>query len=136
MKLTLLVFTFCVSFKVHADEIGKHLKLFHGKATTIYGKGELMCGESTPQACSRGATTASGAEFDPNVPMVAIAIPKRLKMRPRVIWVKSAWSRCIAVLLLDKKNPKHAEKTPWDITPKLAKMLQVVSHDKLYLCEE
>ncbi len=113
--------------------------MFHGKPASWYGspKGEMMCGNvGNPKPCSRGAVTASGAIFDPAVPSLAIAIPRGLRLKIRLIYVKTVDSACTAVWLTDKKNERYMEKQPWDMSRGLKKLLNSKHGDNLYICEE
>ena len=122
-----------------ALSLTSHLKEASGKRSDVYGiSNELYCGDvGKPQACSKGATTASGAGFDPDLPSVALALPRGFKIRPTLIWVKTLQSKCQAIWLTDKKNPKHSKHRPWDISVAAAKLLGFKgTRDTLHLCNE
>lgn len=117
------------------NSVGAFVKLSNGRITDIYGKGELKCGDPGKAVpCSKGAITASGAVFDPTVPSVALSLPKYLRLRPRLIHIKTKHSDCITIWLLDKKHPRYMPNRPWDITPAAAKLLNTTGKAKIFLC--
>lgn len=115
-----------------------HIKEASGKRADVYGVGELSCGDvDSPRTCSRGAITASGAVFDPTLPSIAISLPKRMRIRPTLIWVKTLSSPCSPIWLTDKKHPRHVVTRPWDVSPAAAKVLKFKgTRDILHICKE
>lgn len=100
------------------------LLLASGLLSTTYGHGEVMCGDvDKPRKCEAGAVTASGIEFDPKLPQIAIAAPKNLIVRPTWIKVRLEDGPCVKVHLVDKMNPRYIGTIGFDLTPKAVELL-------------
>ena len=121
-----------------ALSLAGHLDQASGKRADVYGTGEVYCGNiGYPKPCSKGAVTASGAVFDPNVPSIALSLPRSFKVRPTLIWLKTKQSPCTPIWLTDKKNWKHSAGRPWDVSPAASNLLKFKgTRGYLYLCKE
>lgn len=111
----------------------------NGMIATTYGYGERSCGEIRPQACQKGATTASGIPFDPNRPTAAIALKKASIMHPIVVMIRVEGGMCTPILFIDKKHPRYYRSSkPIDLTPGALRALGVRPHatwsGKVYIC--
>lgn len=85
---------------------------------TTYGWSETMCGDiGTPVPCSYGAVTASGIEFDPEIPMAAIPAPTEMRMRPMFVWMQIGTGPCVPILVADKAHPRWIGNRGFDLTP-------------------
>lgn len=104
--------------------IKKFVLLASNLLATTYGHGELMCGDiGNPAKCEKGAVTASGVEFDPEIPMAAVAAPTRAKVKPIWIWLQYNSRPCVRILLADKMNPRYIGRRGFDLTPAAVKLL-------------
>jgi len=96
-------------------------------ATTIYGAGEMYCGDiGKPQACALGATTASGEAFDPDRVSAAVPAATNVRMRPRYMWLRLRGlpdAPCVRVRINDKKNPRYVGNGGLDLTPEAVRQL-------------
>ena len=104
-----------ISAKNNHDYLFQALKL----PATVYGLGELMCGDiGKPVICAGGAITASGEALWPRlVRSAAIPAPTNYKMRVKRIDIKINDGKCISVRINDKSNPKWIGKRGLDLTP-------------------
>lgn len=87
---------------------------------TTYGYNEKMCGDvHTPRKCNKGATTASGTPFDPEVAIVAVPAPFRaiLPQNISVCFKHTVTGESIWIPVLDKKNPRYIGKGGYDLSP-------------------
>lgn len=95
-----------------------------GLTSTMYGIGESNCGDvGHAVPCDSSATTASGLPFDPTQPMAAIAAPEDFVLDARDIFIKTATSKCIRVLLADKMNERYIGERGFDLTPEVVRRL-------------
>lgn len=78
------------------------------KATT-YGYGEGNCGDpETPRKCTKGAITASGQVFDPDLPTAALPTARSTRIKPFKAYLKAKnGSTCAWILINDKKNWRY-----------------------------
>lgn len=101
-----------------------YLALASGLISTVYGGGEMFCGDiGKAVPCAYGAVTASGEVFDPTVPMAAIAAPSGVRLRSRMISLKIPGGECQPVLLADKMNPRWIGSRGFDLTPAAVALL-------------
>lgn len=101
-----------------------YLAIASGLVSTVYGGGEMFCGDvGKPVACAHGAITASGEVFDPTIPMVAIAAPYGVRLRARMVSLKVPGGECRPVLLADKMNPRWIGVRGFDLTPAAVELL-------------
>lgn len=99
-------------------KLAPYVFIAHGLPATTYGYGEKMCGDiGKPRSCTVGAITASGEAFDPHVASAAIALPTKIRMSAKNIWIRTAKSACIRVRLNDKMNPRYIGKIGLDLSP-------------------
>jgi hypothetical protein len=92
--------------------------------STTYGYGELMCGDpGKVRPCKKGAVTASGDIFDPDIPSMAIAIPANYKMPSVTIQVRDVSGKCHTVRLNDKMNEKWIGHRGFDISPAAVELI-------------
>lgn len=117
------------------------LWLVSGLPATTYGHGGFNCGDvGKPVQCKYGAITASGVVLHPDEPQVAIAIPKKWRIRPRFIYIRTKDSPCVEVHLVDKMNERYVGKRGFDITPGTLRKLGIkpTKHwsDKIYVCNK
>lgn len=77
--------------------------------SSTYGWGEHMCSDydTKPQPCSKGAITASGEIFDPELPTAAVAAPRNLRMRPVVVYMSANGGPCTRIRINDKLNERY-----------------------------
>lgn len=99
----------------------------------------MFCGDvGEPVPCSKGAVTASGEIFDPDMPTMAVFAPARYIMRPTVIPVRLNNNECKFIRVNDKGNPRYINKRGFDLTPSSVKLLGGVSSEywskKIYIC--
>lgn len=143
MRHVLICLACCASVlfprKLLADTMETFLAEAHGEIATVFGFGELSCGSGKrPRRCLKGLKTASGEDFDPNKPQVALALPLKMKVIPRNIWLRLKNGRCTQVRLTDKKSQKVKGK-PWDMTPGAVRALGDVPTPywsaRVFLCE-
>lgn len=86
---------------------------------TVYGFGEMMCGDiGKPVACDKNATTASGEPFDPEIASAAIPLPTPIRMVAFDIEIRAFDGRCVKVRVNDKSNPRWIGRRGLDISPK------------------
>ena len=92
---------------------------------TVYGFNEIKCGPAhAPQSCSFDAITASGHEFDPEIPSAAIPLPHNKIMRPFIICVKNPdTGKKIRLLVNDKTNARWIGKRGFDLSPEAFRQL-------------
>jgi hypothetical protein len=104
---------------------------YSGLGATTYGWGEMYCGPpDTPQECSPGSPTASGALLDPFArPQVAIALKAKTRLRSGLtIQARLPGGKCTTLELVDKKAPRFFQSdSPWDLTPAALFALGAVS---------
>jgi hypothetical protein len=92
--------------------------------STTYGHGERMCGDvGKTRACDRSAVTASGVPFNPDVPMVAIAAPRDMRISAQYIGLRVPGGTCRQVLLADKMNPRYIGERGFDLSPAAVALL-------------
>ncbi len=92
--------------------------------STTYGYNELKCGDvGKAVPCSKGAVTASGVEFNPDVASVAVSAPFKLRLKSQWIRLKVAGGKCHKLKLLDKMHPRYIGKRGFDLTPAAVKLL-------------
>jgi hypothetical protein len=93
-------------------------------SATTYGYGELMCGDiGDPKPCVKGAVTASGEVFDPDIASAAVPTPTDVKMVVHVIGIKSHDGLCIKVRVNDKSNPRWIGSRGLDLSPKAVELI-------------
>lgn len=86
--------------------------------STAYGYGEENCGDyGLPRPCSKGAVTASGEVFDPDLPTAAIFAPRSLKMRAVDVHMQVENGPCIRIRVNDKGNQRYIGKRGFDLSP-------------------
>ena len=102
-----------------------YVQLASGLLATTYGGNHLYCGDiGKPVACLRGAVTASGETFDPDLPTAAVFAPTVLRMRPFNVKLKLRGPmRCQPIRVNDKGNPRYISKRGFDLTPAAVKRL-------------
>lgn len=101
-----------------------YLAIASGLISTVYGGGEMFCGDiGKPRPCAYGAITASGEVFDPSIPMAAIAAPSGVRFRSRMVSLKVPGGECKPVLLADKMNPRWVGVRGFDLTPAAVELL-------------
>jgi len=106
------------------DVIIMYIMIASGLHSTTYGHGELMCGDiGKPRSCSKGAVTASGEVFDPNLPTMAVFAPTRLRMHPVVVPVNIGGGICRFIRANDKGSPRFIRKRGFDLTPSAVRLL-------------
>lgn len=92
--------------------------------STTYGYGEKMCGDpGKAVACDSNAVTASGVPFNPDVAMVALAMPAKLRLKATHIGLRVPGGKCKLVLLADKMNERYVGKRGFDLTPAALRLL-------------
>lgn len=86
---------------------------------TVYGFEELYCGDydSLPVACSVGAVTASGEQFNPEDISAAVPMPRNRVLRITEISLKAHDGSCITVRIIDKKNERYIGSSGLDLSP-------------------
>jgi len=92
---------------------------------TTYGYGEPFCGDiGNPKPCLKGAITASGEVFDPEIPTAAVPAPTGFKLsKPINIWVRLPDQTCVKVRINDKSNPRWIADRGLDLSPKAVELL-------------
>jgi len=95
--------------------------------STTYSYGEMMCGDiGKPVKCQKGAITASGIPIDGKLPIIAIAAPTRMILRPHWVHMQlEGKESCHWLLLADKMNPRYIGKRGFDLTPSALRTLGV-----------
>jgi hypothetical protein len=89
---------------------------------TIYGYGEMMCGDVTPVPCDSNSVTASGKQFNPDGVHVALHMPRNYKL-PRnlkVCFLNSNGNKTY-LTVTDKKGARG-----FDLSPAAVKKLGFV----------
>ena len=107
----------------------------HGKIASVYGYSEKSCGDShRPVRCSENAVTASGQRFDPELPTAAISLPKKKRMPAEgmLVWLRTETSKCVEVLVNDKKNSRYLGKSPLDLSKGALEALIGDSHSRFW----
>lgn len=144
MNIVLLILT-TFSSTVSLAHGSKNIDLYVSKAfgirSTTYGHGNMFCGDvGKPAPCSKGAITASGEVFDPDIPTMAVFAPSKYIIRSTVIPVRLNNNECKFIRVNDKGNPRYIKKRGFDLTPASVKLLGGESSEywsgKLYLCLE
>lgn len=116
------------------------LMVASGLISTTYGYGELNCGDiNAPRKCEKGATTASGLTFDPDIAFVAIAAPTEFALKPSIVYLKTKHGRCHPIVIIDKMNPRYIGVRGFDVSPAGVKLLTgkpatSTWQEKLYIC--
>jgi len=83
-----------------------------------------MCGDiGHPRKCVRGAITASGEEFNPNIASAAVAIPLNMRLRAMDVMMRIGKGPCVKVRLNDKMNPRWIGVRGFDLSPKALELL-------------
>lgn len=101
-----------------------YLMLASGLLSTIYGFGEWNCGDvGSPKPCAEGAITASGEDFNPQLPQVAIAAPFNMRLKAMPIWLRVEGGLCYKVQLVDKLNERYVGIRGFDLTPAAVALL-------------
>lgn len=91
---------------------------------STYGYHERNCGDiDAPAACSKGAITASGEEFDPTLPTAALAVHSGAIMRPVTVIMRVGSGPCVPIRVNDKMNAKWIGKRGFDLSPAALKAL-------------
>lgn len=92
---------------------------------TVYGKGELMCGDPGKVVpCDSNATTASGDPFDPQALTVAVPLPAKRIMRPMRLCLENPQTgKRVWVTVNDKANERWIGQRGFDMTPATYKAL-------------
>lgn len=105
--------------------VDKFISIALGILSTTYGYGEIMCGDiDNPKECSKGALTASGEVFDPNMPTMAVFSPTKMRMGSIVIYVKlRKVGKCEYIRVNDKGNPRYIGSRGFDLTPAAVRLL-------------
>jgi hypothetical protein len=143
MRHVLVCLACCASVLFPRRLIAQPLEAFlaeaHGEVATVFGFGELSCGSGKkPRRCLKGLKTASGEDFDPDKAQVALALPLKMKMTPRNIWLKLKNGQCTQLRLTDKKSLRIKRK-PWDMTPGAVRALGAKPTPywsaRVFLCE-
>jgi hypothetical protein len=117
MRILLLLTLPFVYTHAFALDIYEHLNNASGKKAHTYGWQELSCSSLTkPTPCVKGAKTASGVTFDPDVASFAFALPVTYRVKPMKVLLRLKGGVCKWIWLLDKKNMRMIEKAPWDLT--------------------
>lgn len=99
--------------------------------STTYGYGEFYCGDiGRPRPCERGAITASGEPFDPDLPTAAVFAPTNLRIIPTVVHMRIDDGPCAEILVTDKGNPRFIGKRGFDLTPGALRALGIEPHSK------
>jgi hypothetical protein len=105
-------------------EIIKYLLLASFLRSTTYGYGELKCGDvGKARTCDKGAVTASGVEFNPDVASVAVSAPFKLRLKSQWIRLRVAGGKCHKLKLLDKMHPRYIGERGFDLTPAAVRLL-------------
>jgi len=87
-------------------------------SATIYGLHEKNCGDiGKPIPCAKGAVTASGQHFDPDLVTAAIPAPTNRIMRPFYVCILSREGKPVHILVNDKTHPRWIGKRGLDLTP-------------------
>jgi hypothetical protein len=104
-----------------------YLLLASGLMAYTFGYSEMKCGEiHKPVACSHGAKTASGEEFDPkNIASAAIPLPKNIRMIPVTVKLRIQGGECAEIRVNDKAPEKWLGKRGFELTPAALKKLGV-----------
>lgn len=111
-----------------------------GLPASTYGHGESFCGDYGQPAvvCNIGSQTASGELFDPEAASAALAMPRRFRMRPTHVWLRTDTSTCVKVKIIDKMHERFIGQRGFDLSPKAIELLtgQRSKHflRKVYLC--
>ena len=97
------------------------LALAASSQANVYGYKEMSCMDGKRVIpCEKGAITASGEEFDPELPTFAVWMPRKMRVRPQWVWVRLEQGTCTQLWLNDKKG-----KQGFDLTPGALKALGV-----------
>jgi len=103
-----------------------YIVIASGLLSTTYGYNEKNCGDiGKPVACSSEAVTASGIRLGSGLPIVAVAAPTRMRMRPFWVRMKTENSPCTYLLVADKMNPRYIHDRGYDLTPDALKKLGI-----------
>ena len=101
-----------------------------------YGYNEYSCNGR----CSFGSYTASGEKFRKDIPSAAIPLPRKMRLHPFWIGLKTENGPCIKIRINDKAAPKLIGKRGFDISPYALKLL--IGHSsstwsgRLELCDK
>jgi hypothetical protein len=91
---------------------------------TVYGFGELMCGDiGKPKPCSKGAITASGEMFDPDIASAAIPVPTDKRMIAFDVFIRGIDGECHRLRVNDKSNPRWIGKRGLDLSPRAVEIV-------------
>ena len=110
--------------------IATYLLIANGLLATTYGWGEKNCGDiGKAVSCSKGAVTASGDLFDPEVANAAMALPtnirmvKGLRLPLRIMHADGSYGTCHWMPVNDKMNPRYIGVRGWDLSPAAVNLL-------------
>lgn len=109
-------------------DISHFLAIAATHIATTYGYGELSCTSpihSGVAPCVLGTFTASGEMFDPKLATAAIHLPKRYRIRPQIIRIKTPDSPCTSIRLNDKKGNQG-----FDLSPGALSKMGIKPHSK------
>ncbi len=110
--------------KILICSIAAYIQLASGLRATTYGYGEGNCGDiDKPRPCSKGAVTASGEPFNPNLATAAIFAPTKLRMRARWVWLRVDEGPCKLIRVNDKGNPRYIGIRGFDLSPRAVEVL-------------
>lgn len=85
---------------------------------STYGWGSNNCGDiGRPVACSKGAITSSGEEFDPDAVTAAVPAPTSQRTRVTTVKLRATSGKCVAIKINDKSNPRFIGLRGLDLTP-------------------
>lgn len=92
--------------------------------STTYGWGEFNCGDiGKPVSCAKGAITASGEVFDPELPTAAVAAPSDVRVKAVNVWMRIGKGPCVSIRVNDKLNPRYIGKLAFDLSPRSLELL-------------
>jgi hypothetical protein len=110
-----------------------------GLVATTYGYSEKSCGTEKPTECKHGAVTASGVLLNPDLPQAAIAIPKKYRVRPTTVCLKTKNGKKAYITIIDKMNERFVGNRSYDLTPAALKALGIEPNpfwsDRIYSCQ-
>jgi len=91
----------------------------------VYGMGELYCGDynQKPQPCGYGAVMASGAIFEPHLPIAAVPMPRNRILRPTWICLQGSKGQDVWIRLADKKHERYIGNIGFDLSPKAVELV-------------
>lgn len=121
--------------------IWTYIKKADGLRATTYGWGEGNCCDVGKACkCEKGAVTASGQPFDPDLPTCAVPAPTKLRMVPIKIYARVDKGPCVMLVCNDKSSPKWIGQRGLDLTPGALRKLGVNPHKHwsgtVHICKE